>query len=315
MIIVTGGAGFIGSNVVAALNQEGRTDILVVDDLRDGVKFRNLSDLTIADYEDKEDFLFAVESGDFDWKGVEAVFHNGACSTTTEWDGEFMMRTNFRYSRELLRACQAAGVPFIYASSAAVYGDTKTFVEDPAFEKPLNVYGWSKLAFDQHVRQGDYDAAQVVGLRYFNVYGPREGHKGKMASVAFHHFHQLVEGDVVRLFEGSDGFGPGEQRRDFIYVGDVVQTALWFWRNPKASGIFNLGTGRSQTFNEVAEAVIAGMGKGRIEYVPFPDHLKGRYQSFTQADLTNLRRAGCPTQFKSVQEGVGEYVAWLRANG
>jgi ADP-L-glycero-D-manno-heptose 6-epimerase len=311
MIVATGGAGFVGSNLVAGLNRRGRADVLVVDDLEDGTKFRNLADLTIADYEDKDRFLHAIESDCFDWDRIEVVFHNGACSTTTEWNGRFMMDVNYRFSRSLLQGCQAHGVPFIYASSAAVYGATRTFREEPRHEGPLNVYGWSKLAFDQHVRQGGYSKAQVVGLRYFNVYGPREQHKGSMASVAFHHHEQLRAGDTVRLFEGSGGFGPGEQRRDFVYVEDVVDTALWFWANPAVSGIFNVGTGRSQTFNDVGNAVIKGLGRGRIEYVPFPEHLRSSYQSFTEADLGNLRASGCPVHFRPVEEGVAAYVRWL----
>jgi len=312
MIIVTGGAGFIGSNLVKALNERGCDDILVVDDLTDGTKFVNLADCAIADYEDKDTFIEAVEAGKGPGGTVEAIFHQGACSTTTEWDGRFMMENNYRYSKTLLHYCLERKIPFLYASSAAVYGQGPGFREEPRYEKPLNVYGYSKLLFDQYVRRLLPRAqSQVVGFRYFNVYGPREQHKGNMASVAFHHNNQILNGGRVRLFEGCDGYGDGEQRRDFIYVGDVAEANLWFLDHPDRSGIFNLGTGRSQTFNEIAHAVIDFHGGGEIEYIPFPDHLQGRYQSFTEADLSALRAAGYDRPFRSVQEGVRAYLEWL----
>ncbi len=312
MIIVTGGAGFIGSNLVKALNERGCDDILVVDDLTDGTKFVNLADCAIADYEDKDAFLEVVEAGKGPDGTVEAIFHQGACSTTTEWNGRFMMENNYRYSKTLLHYCLERRIPFLYASSAAVYGQGPGFREEPRYERPLNVYGYSKLLFDQYVRRLLPRAeSQVVGFRYFNVYGPREQHKGSMASVAFHHNNQILNGGRVRLFEGCDGYGDGEQRRDFIYVGDVAEANLWFLDHPDRSGIFNLGTGRSQTFNEIAHAVIDFHGGGEIEYIPFPDHLQGRYQSFTEADLSALRAAGYDRPFRSVQEGVRAYLEWL----
>lgn len=311
MIIVTGGAGMIGSNLVHALNAEGRTDILVVDDLTDGTRFRNLADARIADYEDKDDFLLRIEK---DWGlEVEAVFHQGACSTTTEWDGKFMMKVNFDYSRRLLNWCLGRGIPFVYASSAAVYGGGSVFAEEPANEVPLNVYGWSKKVFDDHVRSiGGFEAASpVVGLRYFNVYGPREDHKGSMASVAWHLHHQVARGENPKLFGAWDGWGPGEQSRDFIHVEDVCAVNLWCWR-AGVSGLFNCGTGRAEPFRTIAEGVIAAHGKGAIDYVDFPDHLKGRYQSFTQADMTRLRQAGYNGDFRDVATGVRDYMAWLK---
>ncbi len=315
MIIVTGGAGFIGSNLVKALNARGVDDILVVDDLSDGTKFRNLADCEIADYEDKDDFLARLSSG-ADLGPVEAVIHEGACSTTTEWDGRFMMRNNYAYSRALLGWCLAREVPFLYASSASVYGAGPVFREAREHERPLNVYAWSKFLFDQHVRRVLPAArSQVVGFRYFNVYGPREQHKGGMASVAWHFHRQIRESGRCRLFEGSDGYGPGEQRRDFVHVDDAVAVALWFLDHPDRSGIFNVGTGRAQTFNEVARAVIAWHGRGEIEYIPFPEHLRGRYQSFTEADLTALRATGCDVRFRPVEEGVPAYLDWLRERG
>lgn len=312
MIIVTGGAGFIGSNLVMGLNARGYDDILVVDHLTNGVKYRNLVDCKIADYMDRSTFLERIQQGAFHAETIEAIFHQGACSTTTEWDGRYMMDNNYEYSKLLFHYCQSHKIPFIYASSAAVYGADLTFKEDLAYEGPLNVYGYSKFQFDQYLRRYlDKLTAQVVGLRYFNVYGPREAHKGSMASVAFHLNNQIKESDELRLFEGCDGYGNGEQRRDFVYVGDVVDINLWFLDNPQVSGIFNCGTGRSQTFNDVANAVINFHQRGEIKYIPFPEHLKGCYQSFTEANLEQLRAAGCQHQFKTVEQGVQLYMEWL----
>ena len=311
MIVVTGGAGFIGSNVIAALNAGGIDDILVVDDLTDGTKFTNFADLRIADYVDKDDFLAVLER-----KGgipdLTAVFHQGACSDTMEWDGRFMLTNNYEYSKRLFHCCQALQVPFIYASSASVYGGGSVFVEDAGNSAPLNLYAFSKHLLDEYVRRHHTSSgAQVVGLRYFNVYGPREQHKGNMASVAFHFDQQIREDGVARLFAGCDGYEDGEQRRDFVFVEDVAAVNLWFLRNPGVSGIFNVGTGRSQTFNDVANAVIAFHGRGEIEYKPFPDALKSRYQSFTQADIGALRKVGYDKEFSTVEKGVQNYLAWL----
>lgn len=312
MIIVTGGAGFIGSNIIYGLNQRGFDEILVVDNLTLGVKYKNLVDCVIADYMDKDVFLEKIQKGDFDNTSITAVFHEGACSATTEWDGRYMMANNYQYSQILLNFCERQQIPFIYASSAAVYGDIRDFKEDPSFESPLNVYGYSKYLFDQYIRrQQDKLTTQVVGLRYFNVYGPRESHKDSMASVAYHLNNQLLDGGSIRLFEGCDGYSNGEQRRDFIYINDVVAVNLWFLDNPDKSGIFNVGTGRSQTFNEVAQAVINFHGRGALTYAPFPEHLVGCYQSFTEANLENLRASGCGHQFMSVEDGVSDYLTWL----
>ncbi len=312
MIIVTGGAGFIGSNLVKALNDQGHHDILVVDDLSDGTKFTNLVDCILSDYQDKEEFISRIEAGEAFDSPVTAVFHQGACSTTTEWDGKFMMNNNYRYSKTLLRYCLQREIPFLYASSAAVYGSGPEFRESADHEQPLNVYGYSKLLFDQYVRRLLPQArSQIAGFRYFNVYGPREQHKGSMASVAFHLNNQMRESGRVKLFEGCDGFGDGEQRRDFVYVRDVTAVNLWFLQHPGKSGIFNLGTGRSQTFNEVANTVIRFHGGGEIDYIPFPGQLRGRYQSFTEADISALRAAGYEAPFSTVQQGVTEYLKWL----
>ena len=326
MIVVTGGAGFIGANLVKALNRRGERDVLVVDDLQHAGKFHNLVDCDIADYMDKRDFFTVVQRGGVKTR-IDAVLHEGACSDTMEHDGAYMMHNNYEYSKALLHFCQARKIPFIYASSAAVYGSAKTFRETPECEGPLNVYGYSKFLFDQYVRRVlPRKTAQIVGFRYFNVYGEREQHKGRMASVAFHHFNQFREHGRVKLFSGSDGYGPGEQRRDFISVEDVVAVNLYFLDHPKKNGIFNVGTGRSQPFNDVALAVVNSMRehggepavtlddarqRGLIEYIPFPEALTGKYQSFTQADTTALRKAGYRADFLTVEQGVGRYIGAL----
>jgi len=310
MIVVTGAAGFIGSNLVKALNAQGRDDVLAVDDLSDGKKIFNLADCEISDYLDKGRFIEAIAAGEYNSK-IEVIFHQGACSTTTEWDGQFMMENNYEYSKKLLHFCLDQNTQYIYASSASVYGGSSEFVEKREFEKPLNVYAYSKFLFDHYVRRLGDTASQVAGLRYFNVYGPREQHKGGMASVAFHFNNQIRKNGCCRLFAGSDGYQDGAQERDFVYVDDVVKVNLWLWENPGISGIFNCGTGRCQTFNDVANAVIDYHQKGKIEYIPFPDHLKGAYQSYTRADMSRLRAAGYNEPFKTVEQAVPEYLDWL----
>ena len=313
MIVVTGGAGFIGSNLVKTLNERGRTDVVVVDDLRNGHKFRNLVDCEIQDLIDKDGFLELIGGGARLPERPEVVFHLGACSDTMEWDGRFMLRTNYDYSKRLLAFSSEHEIPLIYASSASVYGMGPVFREERPYEKPLNMYAYSKLLFDQYVRRTK-PASPVVGLRYFNVYGPREAHKGEMASIAYKLHQQLLESDRVRLFQGSDGYASGEHRRDFIWVGDVVRVTLWFWEHAQQSGIFNVGTGQAQTYNDVARAVIAYHGRGEIDYIDFPDALKGRYQSFTQADVSALRKAGYDAPFQTVEEGVPLYLKWLEGH-
>ncbi|WP_043531300.1 ADP-glyceromanno-heptose 6-epimerase [Litchfieldella xinjiangensis] len=318
MIVVTGGAGFIGANLVKALNARGHQDVMVVDDLSDGTKFVNLADCTLGDYLDKDDFRRRAEAELRDDRTVswlppiEAIFHEGACSDTTEWDGKFMLDNNFEYSKVLLHFCQLRKIPFLYASSAATYGGSDVFVESPEYEKPLNVYGYSKLLFDQYVRArwATFDS-QVVGFRYFNVYGPREQHKGKMASVAYHHHTQVSAGENPRLFGAWEGFEAGMQSRDFVYVGDVVEVNLWFLDHPGQSGIFNLGTGRAEPFQAIADTVIAYHGRGHVEYIDFPEELKGRYQSYTRADISRLREAGYQKEFMTVAQGVQRYLEWL----
>lgn len=308
MLVVTGGAGFIGSNLVRALNRSGMRDIVVVDDLTDGRKFANLVGCDVADYFDKDEFAERLRSGAIE--RPDAILHQGACAVTTEWNGRYMMEVNYRYSVALLEYCLAESVPLIYASSASVYGASTVFKEnDRAAERPLNVYGYSKLLFDDYVRRRLPTArSQVVGLRYFNVYGPGEAHKGSMASVAWHLHHQVAADGEARLFGANGGYAAGEQRRDFVYVDDVVDVNLWLLKAPRVSGIFNVGTGASATFNELARAILEWHGKGSISYIPFPPELEKSYQSYTQADLGALRAAGYAGEFRDVRAGVRAYL-------
>jgi len=312
MIIVTGGAGFIGSNIVKTLNERGRNDVLVVDNLKNGVKFKNIADCEIMDYLDKDEFIQFIKDNKKFSEKVDAIFHEGACSSTTEWDGKFMMENNYEYSKHLLHYCMEHNISYLYASSASVYGSGSVFKEQRDHEEPLNVYGYSKFLFDQYVRRYlGKTKNQIVGFRYFNVYGPREQHKATMSSVAFHVNNSITKNGIAKLFEGYEGYGNGEQSRDFVYVGDAVKVNLWFMDNPTKSGIFNLGTGNSQPFNDIANAVIKYHNKGKIEYITFPEHLKGVYQSFTEADISALRSAGYKEDFNTVEQGVQKYMEWL----
>lgn len=325
-IVVTGAAGFIGANIVKALNARGSAPIIAVDNLERADKFRNLVDCEIADFVDQDEFLPRLVDGDFD-DDIEAIVHQGACSDTMEIDGRYMMRNNYRYSVTLVDWCQENDVPFLYASSASVYGGGSVFREEREFEAPLNIYAYSKFLFDQYVRRLLPDrTAQIAGFRYFNVYGAREQHKERMASVAWHFFNQYRAEGRVRLFEGYGGYGPGEQKRDFVSVEDVVNVNLDFLDHPQRSGIFNVGSGKAATFNDVAVATINAcraaesepalpladlVATGAITYIPFPPALVGKYQAYTEADLARLRAAGYRTPTLSVDEGVGRYVAEL----
>ena len=324
-VVVTGAAGMIGSNLVQGLNARGVDDVIAVDDLTDGPKYRNLLGAKLSDYFDKSEFYQRFTQGELG--KVDAIFHEGACSDTMEHNGRFMLENNYRCSKDLLDACQARGTRLLYASSAATYGGSATFRETPEFERPLNVYGYSKLLFDNIVRRMLSAAtSQVVGFRYFNVYGPREQHKGRMASVAFHHFNQYRDTGKVKLFGEYGGYGPGQQSRDFVFVDDVVAVNLWFLDHPDRNGIFNLGSGRAQPFNDVAHATVNAcrahkgeaplslaqlVAQDTVQYIPFPDALVGKYQCHTQADLTALRSAGCDLPFVDVATGVRRYVDWL----
>ncbi len=326
-VVVTGAAGFIGSNLARALNERGIDDLIAIDSLVDGDKFRNLVDLSLADYLDSDAFIAELEKGSLG--KIDAILHQGACSDTMERDGRYMLQNNFQFSKQLLEYCLASGTRFIYASSAATYGLAEKFVPEVRNEQPLNVYGYSKLLFDQYVRRSlPKTDLQIAGFRYFNVYGPREQHKGRMASVAFHHFNQYREHGKVKLFGEYGGFGNGGHSRDFVYVRDVVDVNCWFLDHPAARGIYNLGTGRAQPFNDLAQAVVNVMrhgeglpalslqeqvDQGLIEYIPFPDDLRGKYQCFTQADIAGLRDVGYSAPFASVAEGVADYMGKLIA--
>jgi ADP-L-glycero-D-manno-heptose 6-epimerase len=324
--IVTGAAGFIGSNLVKALNLRGETNIIAVDNLKSADKFKNLVDCDIADFLDKEEFRKKIQEGYFDGL-IKAVLHEGACSDTMATDGRYMMDNNYQYTLELLNYCQTEDVPFLYASSASVYGGGGVFKESREFESPLNVYAYSKFLFDQIMRRRWHKrGAQIVGLRYFNVYGPREQHKERMASVAFHFFNQYRAEGKVKLFEGCEGYANGGQLRDFVSIEDVVKVNMYLLDNPHISGIFNLGTGQAQSFNDVAVATVNTLrqaeGKdaltldqllesGIISYIPFPDALRGKYQSYTQADIGALRGTGYGEPFLSVEQGVARYVGHM----
>lgn len=320
MIVVTGGCGFIGSNLVRGLNRRGINDIMVVDDMSSSEKFDNIVDLDIADYRDYRAFLKDLKRSRF--VHFAAVFHMGACSDTMETDGRYMMRINYEYSRTLMTYCVRNKIPYIYASSASVYGGSSNFGEESENENALNIYAYSKLLFDRHVRnQASRFDSQVAGLRYFNVYGPREQHKGRMASVAFHFYNQMKEHGYVQLFRGSGGYGDGEQLRDFIWVEDVVDVNLFFMDHNELSGVYNVGTGTARSFNDMARAVISSMcgeqrsledlqASGTIRYIPFPEGLAEKYQSFTQADIARLRAAGYAKPFTGLETGVRRYVEW-----
>ena len=330
MILVTGAVGFIGSNLVHALNRRDGALVFAVDNLSAPAKFVNVVDAEIADYMQKQDFLERLEKGEFAGK-FSAVFHQGACSDTMEHDGQYMMQNNFRYSVALFEFCQRERIPFIYASSAAVYGGGQVFSEQRENERPLNIYGYSKFLFDQYVRQfwaaNGKDGPAVVGLRYFNVYGPRESHKGRMASVPMHQYHQFLDNGKVQLFGTYDGYADGEQKRDFVYIDDVIDVNLHFLDTAGCSGIYNVGTGRAQPFNDIALAVVNSLDpqagalslaqiveRKLLTYIPFPDALKGKYQSFTQADILRLRQSGYTREFRDVGAGVTAYMAWLQKN-
>lgn len=322
MYIVTGGAGFIGSNLVHELNLHGINDILIVDNFANASKLLNLHGAKFADYMDKHEFRRALKEGALEISRVDAIFHQGACSNTLVDDGVYMMDNNFSYSKDILNYAAEQGAPFVYASTAAIYGLSGQghFAPTSENEKPLNIYGFSKLVFDNYVRHRIASGSlpiTVVGLRYFNVYGPRERHKGRMASVVHHFSKQLLEKRTIRLFQGSGGYRDGEQLRDFVFVQDLAKLNLFFAQvGPYAPAenhkhaiyhaVVNAGSGKARTFNEVARALMAVLGEAKIEYIPFPEDLNDRYQHFTEADLTMLRGMGCNLKFTDLEDGLCE---------
>lgn len=308
MIIVTGGAGFIGSNIIKKLNEEGIKDILVIDNFKNSEKYKNLNKLDFLDYIDKEDFIQNLEN--YKSLKIDTIFHQGACSNTMEYDGKYMMKNNYEYSKNLLNFAIENNIRFIYASSASVYGNGNNgFYESRECEYPLNIYAFSKYLFDNYVRNIINDASiQIVGLRYFNVYGPQENHKGKMASVVYHFHNQILEEGKIKLFEGSENF-----KRDFIYVKDAVNVIMFFFKNPEKRGIFNCGTGKARSFLDIANIMKELYEKKvEIEFIPFPEQLKGKYQTFTQADLANLKDIGYNSKFYNLEEGMKDYVDVLK---
>jgi ADP-L-glycero-D-manno-heptose 6-epimerase len=331
MLIVTGGAGFIGSNLIHELNAHGITDILVVDNFAHASKFQNLQGARYVDYMDKREFRRAIAEHALGVGKVDAILHQGACSNTLEDDGVYMMDNNFQYTKELLNYAILERAPLVFASTAAVYGlsGAGRFTPTIENERPLNIYGFSKLAFDHYFRNQlalDQVPITAVGLRYFNVYGPREQHKGRMASVIHHFTKQMKETGKVRLFAGTGGYANGEQRRDFVYVRDLARMNMFFAGigpyAPQAGaarkvyrGVVNAGTGSSRSFNDVAKALMAVHGPAEIEYIPFPADLDGRYQHFTEADLTGLRELGCDLEPTGLEQGIVETYRTLRAIG
>ncbi|URJ23250.1 ADP-glyceromanno-heptose 6-epimerase [Blochmannia endosymbiont of Camponotus sp. C-003] len=313
MIVVTGGAGFIGCNIVKSLNKIEYKNILVVDDLKNGEKYKNLNSLHIADYMDKDYFINKILNSSVNSyiKDIDVVFHEGACSSTTEWDGKYMMENNYQYSKDLLFYCVNNKIPFIYASSASVYGrDTSAFVPPHTYEQPVNIYGYSKFLFDQYVRAVlPKVASQVCGLRYFNVYGPYEAHKGSMASIIFQLYRKITNKKHPTLFIGSK-----ELKRDFIHVEDIVDINLWVWNN-NISGIFDCGTGKSESFEFVASIVLSFCNQDmNIKYIAMPKKISDHYQIFTQANISQLRKSGYCKEFMNINQGIYHYLNWLSCN-
>jgi len=314
MIVVTGGAGFIGSALIAALNKRGVNDILVVDRLGCDQRWKNLVNLRFADYIDKDEFIDMVAEDVLPFS-VDAVFHLGACSSTTETDVSFLMENNFEYTKQLAQWATDENIRFIYASSAATYGDGSQGFSDDEDKletlKSLNPYGYSKQLFDLWAKRNGL-LEKIVGLKYFNVFGPNEYHKAEMRSFVLKAFEQINATGKVRLFKSHrPDYKEGEQKRDFLYVKDAVDMTLFFYDNPEISGIYNLGAGMARSWNDLAKAVFAAMGKSpNIEYIDMPDSVRNQYQYFTEADITKLRNAGYKKQITQLEDAVKDYVQY-----
>ncbi|MFW5730898.1 MAG: ADP-glyceromanno-heptose 6-epimerase [Desulfonatronovibrionaceae bacterium] len=311
MHIVTGGAGFIGSGFVYQLNTMGTEDILVVDNLGTSEKWKNLVNLRYRDYVHRDEFLSRLEKGE--WNNIQSIIHMGACSSTTEKDADFLMQNNLKYSRALAKYCLASGARFICASSAATYGDGSRGFEDQHQMlyrfKPLNMYGYSKHLFDLWaLKNGCLD--KLVCLKFFNVYGPNEYHKKDMQSVVRKAYFQILKTGRVRLFRSCrPDYEDGGQKRDFIYLKDCLKVMAWLLENPEVNGVFNLGSGRARTWNDLARCVFRAMNREPdIEYIDLPEHLQGKYQYYTRAPMDKLRQAGCPLQMHSLEQGIKDYV-------
>jgi ADP-L-glycero-D-manno-heptose 6-epimerase len=317
MIIVTGAAGFIGSNLIRKLNAEGQNNIIAVDDLKDGWKIHNLTGSKIKDFYQKDEFLSIIEKNGTLFKEASVVYHLGACSSTTEWDGEYLHYNNYRYSQKLFDFSNKNKIKFIYASSASVYGlGHHGFLEIPECEKPINAYAYSKWLFDNYLRREINIKTIYAGFRFFNVYGPGEFHKGKMASVVKHFYDSARDKKTISLFGASPGYAEGEHKRDFIHVDDCVDVLLWAAKNIKQSDILNLGTGQARTFNDLAKVFTNYYDDKNIninlEYIPFPEHLKKAYQNFTCADISRLRKHGYLDDFMKIEQGIPKYIDMLK---
>ncbi len=308
-IIITGGAGFIGSNLVKSLNDKGIFDIYIVDDLNSHFKKSYLEKLIYIKYFDKKDFRKLLQNKQL--PKAESIIHLGACSDTTEYNMQYLLDNNVAYSKDIFKYCLDSGIKFIYASSAAVYGDgVNGYNENVTKLWPLNPYAKSKYLFDEWVIKKSHKPSTCVGLRFFNVYGPNEFHKGKMASMVFQAFNQVNDNGAIRLFKSyNKKYADGAQQRDFIYVCDVVDVIEFFLKQKNSTGIFNVGSGKARSFNDLAKALFKSMQKDEnIQYIAMPKSLIAKYQYFTQADLDHLRSAGYKGSFTTIEEGIRKYV-------
>ena len=308
--IVTGGLGFIGSNIIEKLNKKNITNIIIIDNFKKNKK-KNLQNLKFTDIISKKTFLNKISNFNY-FGNINTIFHQGACSDTTNSDKKYMLENNFLYSKKILEYAQQINSKFIYASSASVYGNSQRCIEKNKYENSLNYYSLSKLKFDQHVRKIllGRNNIQIVGLRYFNVYGKNEEHKGKMSSVIYHFNNQIKKNGVIKLFEGFNGIENGEQKRDFIYIDDIVKINLWFNKN-NISGIFNAGTGNAISYNKIANSIIKFHKIGKIQYISFPKKLKNQYQNYTKSNNSLLIRNGYKSKFTSFDLGVKKYLNYL----